>query len=432
MSHSSKIKDADAFFEVDAITRQIINKTPQKITLIQYDHNSESFTFSLPRHIEGHDMAESAKAEVHFINIETGGANSHADKYEMKDLQPDPNDESKVICTWLISNNATQYAGRLAFMIRFACLDDNNNYVYVWNTATNEEINIANGMDNGAAIVENYPDILAQWRQDVLGETAYLTDYFKQLPEGASLDDVKEPGNYIGYDNSGNYNGVQYNAPYMLFVGMHNYWNEELQLEYPIECQTRIYCHPLDENAEHIIQRRMCDNNGWTDWESVYATPQYVAERISQIPTSGGGKTWETIVDITTIEEVTEIAITQDINGNLFELEEAFLEVAVVGTPSNASDSALQLRTNVNSNAKGGTSTVATRVFRNEGSNPCAYRFSALGKGIIGQTYNVGNTATAIAGYYNYMDNYDSLKAIYLSGGTFGVGSKIVLRGIRR
>lgn len=310
MSHSNKIKDADAFFEVDAITRQIINKTPQKITLIQYDHNSERFTFALPRHIEGHDMAESAKAEVHFINIETGGANSHADKYEMNDLQPDPNDESKVICTWLISNNATQYAGRLAFMIRFACLDDNNNYVYVWNTATNEEISITNGMDNGAAMVDNYPDILAQWRQDVLGETAYLTDYFKQLPEGASLDDVKEPGNYIGYDNSGNYNGVQYNAPFMLFVGMHNYWNEEFQLEYPIECQTRIYCHPLDENAEHIIQRRMCDNNGWTDWEAVYATP--------------GGE-FRLLTEITADGETVHWTFTKDTDGSDLNVNEVYM-----------------------------------------------------------------------------------------------------------
>ena len=49
MAHNDKIKDCDAFFEVDPITRQIINKTPAKIVLMQGDHNSEKFTFTLPR-----------------------------------------------------------------------------------------------------------------------------------------------------------------------------------------------------------------------------------------------------------------------------------------------------------------------------------------------------------------------------------------------
>ena len=49
MSHSHSVTDADSFFEVDAITREVINKTPKKITLIQYDHNSEIFTFMLPQ-----------------------------------------------------------------------------------------------------------------------------------------------------------------------------------------------------------------------------------------------------------------------------------------------------------------------------------------------------------------------------------------------
>lgn len=191
MAHSHLIKDADAFFEVNHITRQIINKTPQKITLIQGDHNSEVFTFSLPRYIEGHNMAETAKAEVHFINIESGGTNTHKDVYVMKDLHPDPDDDSKVICSWLIAHNATQYAGTLNFMIRFACVDAEGNYVYVWNTETSKEISISTGMDNGEAIVEEYPAILEQWRQDVLDETAHLTSFFKTIPDGRDIDTLR-------------------------------------------------------------------------------------------------------------------------------------------------------------------------------------------------------------------------------------------------
>ena len=31
MSHSHSVTDADSFFEVDAITREVINKTPKQI-----------------------------------------------------------------------------------------------------------------------------------------------------------------------------------------------------------------------------------------------------------------------------------------------------------------------------------------------------------------------------------------------------------------
>lgn len=176
MSHSHSVTDADSFFEVDAITREVINKTPKKITLIQYDHNSEIFTFILPRFIEGHDMMKSTKAEVHYINIAASGANTYKGLYEMSDLQIAPDDENKVICSWQISRNATQYAGILNFMVRFYCVDDEGNYVYVWNTATNSEITIASGMNNGETIIEEYPDILALWKKEIFADIETLNN----------------------------------------------------------------------------------------------------------------------------------------------------------------------------------------------------------------------------------------------------------------
>ena len=310
MSHSSKIKDADAFFEVDAITRQIINKTPQKITLIQYDHNSESFTFSLPRHIEGHDMAESTKAEVHFINIETGGANSHADKYEMKDLQPDPTDESKVICTWLISSNATQYAGTLSFMIRFACLDDKDNYVYVWNTATNSEINIANGMDNGAAIVEEYPDILAQWRKNVLADNAYITDFFKKVPEGKTIDDL------INSDYSGCYilfDANQFGHTGLLYVCAGIYSDNEAQMDIPCTYQTRYIQETHATGCTTRIETRN-DAYGWSEWEDTFGGSNDVGE-------------FRLLTEITADGETMYWTITKDADGRNLNVHEVFMEI---------------------------------------------------------------------------------------------------------
>lgn len=49
------IVDSDPHFVIDPLTRKIIKHTEKSI-LILGDHNSERFTFELPRYIQGHDM----------------------------------------------------------------------------------------------------------------------------------------------------------------------------------------------------------------------------------------------------------------------------------------------------------------------------------------------------------------------------------------
>jgi hypothetical protein len=141
---------------------------------------------------------------------------------------------------------------------------------------------------------------------------------------------------------------------------------------------------------------------------------------------------WETIVDLTTTEEVTAITITSDADGKPFELREAVVEVSITKTNSNTNESALQLRTNVNTAAKGGTNTSAIRMFRpgTSGSNSCLYKLSCRDRFIHGTVYNPGNMANQVAGYYNE-NAYSAISALYFSGGTFGVGSRILIKGVR-
>ena len=162
MAHEDKIKDTDAFFVVDAITRQIINKTPMKIVLVQGDHNSERFTFSMPRYIEGHDMAESAAANLHFINP----SKNVKGMYKMKDLRVDPDDSEKVLCSWVISGNATKESGQLFFFVEFVCYEGNK-LVYRWKTVQHKGISVGESFDNAEEIAEMYADVLQQWHDEV-------------------------------------------------------------------------------------------------------------------------------------------------------------------------------------------------------------------------------------------------------------------------
>lgn len=161
MPHRKLIKDRDASFEIDAITRVIKNMTPSKITLMQYDHDSERFTFKLPKVIEGHDMMECNKVEVHYINGENPGV------YTVTDLQVDTEDESKVKCSWLLSQNATKEKGSLRFSLRFSCVGDDGTIVYAWNSAIFQGISITEGLYNSEVIVEQYADVLEQWKKEL-------------------------------------------------------------------------------------------------------------------------------------------------------------------------------------------------------------------------------------------------------------------------
>ena len=71
MSHIHNVTDSDNKFIVDGVNRSIKNASTSKTMVMQFDHNSEVFTFEVPRYIEGHDMMLCNRVEVHYLNIDT-------------------------------------------------------------------------------------------------------------------------------------------------------------------------------------------------------------------------------------------------------------------------------------------------------------------------------------------------------------------------
>ena len=160
--------DTDKRFVIDPVTRTIKNES-DKLTLIQYDHNSERFTFEIPRYIDKHDMSLCNRVEIHYINIGKGKDKKNG-LYLVDDLQVSADNENVVTCTWLISQNATQLVGTLNFIVRFECIDDEGISNYTWSTAIYQGISISSGIYNGDIIIEEYADILEQWRHDLYAE----------------------------------------------------------------------------------------------------------------------------------------------------------------------------------------------------------------------------------------------------------------------
>jgi hypothetical protein len=169
--HKHPVHDTDTHFIIDPITRNITNTESKKTMLMQYDHNSERFSFQIPREVEGHDMTLCNRIELHYTNTNGSTREQNTDVYEIEDLMLSKDSQSTVVFTWLISGNATFHPGTLAFLITFIC-EEEGEVVYRWNTGICNTISISAGMNNGEAVIEEYSDVLAQWR-DILFNTDY-------------------------------------------------------------------------------------------------------------------------------------------------------------------------------------------------------------------------------------------------------------------
>ena len=199
MSHIHPVLDTDNLFVIDPLTR-VIKAQSSKTTVVQYDHNSERLSFELPRMIEGHDMATCTKVEVHWFNVGTRKEEYAEGVYEVDDLSQEG--EDKVVCSWLIAGESTQYAGQLTFLLRYCCLTGDV-VDYVWNTVPYEKLYVSKGGNASATVVLNYSDILEKWKASLFAAGYINADTMQQdiktLQENAAeeKDRVDKLSNYV-------------------------------------------------------------------------------------------------------------------------------------------------------------------------------------------------------------------------------------------
>lgn len=195
--HKHPVYDTDTHFIIDPITRVVSNPESKKTILMQNDHNSERFSFEINRYVEGHDLTLCDKVEVHYANVDSNKKNKSLGVYEVLDVELLKDSTETIVFTWLVSENATLYAGTLSFLILFACTE-NGEDVYRWNSGINTSISISKGMNNGESISETYPDILTQWKDEL-----YAAVYgFNTIKVGPT---EPETFPYIWVDTSGFY-----------------------------------------------------------------------------------------------------------------------------------------------------------------------------------------------------------------------------------
>lgn len=152
--------DTDARFVIDPVSGDIANNS-LKETIARYSHNSEVFTFEIPRNI-GHDPVECNLIEIHYLNINARNKTETSEGiYKVNDIHAE-NDESAIF-TWTIDGSATVFAGTLSFSIHFKCIDSEGKCLYRFPIHTYSKITVKDAIDNSGVVMEDNQDIIAEW-----------------------------------------------------------------------------------------------------------------------------------------------------------------------------------------------------------------------------------------------------------------------------
>lgn len=138
LTHEEILVNSDPLCTIDTKTRKI-DVGLDKITLQQYDHNSERIGFTMERFIDGHDMFTVDRVAIKYLN------RPRTDTYIVDDLTLSE-DKQFINFTWLVSGNVTENSGSLIFQINFRCWDDEGNVTYNWSTQPCSTYTILEGL----------------------------------------------------------------------------------------------------------------------------------------------------------------------------------------------------------------------------------------------------------------------------------------------
>ena len=184
------IVDPDPHFTINTTTRAITKaEDNKKVSLIQYDHNSERFSFDIDRMIEGHDILDCNRIQIHYINMDSSNRSKrNIGLYPVEDLAVHPEDSTKATFTWLISEQATQCIGTLSFLVSFSCVNEDET-LYRWNSSIYSLITIAPGINNNNSVVEVYADELLKWENYIVNNLDELETELKNVTIPAIVDE---------------------------------------------------------------------------------------------------------------------------------------------------------------------------------------------------------------------------------------------------
>ncbi len=300
------------YFVIDGESRTITAPSDFHNFGVESDEKTERVWFECPQIVgDGIDLT-TMNLYVNYRN-----ANGEKDSYSVTDVEADG---ENIHFSWVLSRKCTQYKGAVNFIVCAKKTDSNGEIVNEWNTTLCSG-NVLEGLDvENPATDESTSDLVDQLVNlvnAVAEDVEKLTDFFKVLPEGMTIDDLEGEeftGCYILFDPE--FRGHTGH----LYVSWGAYSDNAAQKDIPCTYQTRCIQNSDNFRSDHTFKIETRNNAyGWSDWEDVFPTKDYVDSEIAKIPT-GGESELELLGTATLEEETTSMQISTDLNGNAFEV----------------------------------------------------------------------------------------------------------------
>ena len=171
MEHKHEVTDQDRCFYIDPAKDMAVSCEGTVKGLKRGDHGAEVYCFRMPQVIEGHDMSLCNKVEIHYNNIHkdpsTREITVNKSFAEAEGFGADQEDGDTVTWTWKPTGDATQLDGKLAFCVRFACLEGET-ITYQKFSGIFDAIPVGDTIHNTEEMAKEYADVLESWRQEIM------------------------------------------------------------------------------------------------------------------------------------------------------------------------------------------------------------------------------------------------------------------------
>lgn len=151
---------------------------------VQYDNNVRTVTFDCPRYSDGRDLS-TMNILVNYMRPDGKPGQYSADNVTIDEI-----DNTVIHFDWEIREHVTRVNGTLSFLVCAKKTNSDGTNKNHWNSELNQDMTISKGLNCSGAIVEDYPDLIAQIliRLDNVEESDSISVKRREL----AIEDVNE------------------------------------------------------------------------------------------------------------------------------------------------------------------------------------------------------------------------------------------------
>lgn len=171
---------------------------------VQFDNNVRTVTFDCPRYSDGRDLSTMS------ILVNYMCPDGKPGQYSADNVTIDETDNTIIHFDWEIREHVTRVNGTLSFLVCAKKTNSDGTNENHWNSELNQDMTISKGLNCSGAIVEDYPDLIAQIliRLDDVETREVTQDDIKNAlgyvpPNEADVNSAKEEANAYTDQNVG-------------------------------------------------------------------------------------------------------------------------------------------------------------------------------------------------------------------------------------